>query len=169
MLSIGANMDIQWLIEGLMDWLRPGWRERQARRKSLWHPPIAIIMFVLLGGLWFLLFRAMWQVHLVWHPEHTDHLQNFWPRGIRLQPFVASALLVLPLFLPAVGISLILTNLLFWFIRPARRTFEREADGDPEMTFRGANGKLLKVTLLMFVPIGISLSLLGAWLLADLR
>jgi hypothetical protein len=126
-------------------------------------------MFALLGGLWFVLFRAIWQMHLVWHPDHAGHLHEFWSESIRLQPFVASALLVLPLFLPAVGISLILTNLLFWFIGPARRAFEREADGDREMTFRGANAKLLKVTLLIFVPLGIGLSLVGAWLLADLR
>jgi H+/Cl- antiporter ClcA len=162
-------MPVYRLVEVLMDKTCPGWRERQARRKSLWHLPTTIVMFALLGGLWFVLFRAMWQVHLVWHPEHAGHLQEFWSEGIRLQPFVASALLALPLFLPAVGVSLILTNLLFWFIRLARRVFEREADGDPEMKFRGATGKLLKVTLLIFVPLGIGPSLVGAWLLVDLR
>jgi hypothetical protein len=37
------------------------------------------------------------------------------------------------------------------------------------MTFRGATGKLLNVTLLIFVPLGIGLSLVGGWLLVDLR
>jgi H+/Cl- antiporter ClcA len=87
------------LFEAFMDAVRPGWRERQARRKSLWHLPTTLVMFALLGGLWFVLFRAMWQVHLVWHPEHAGHLQEFWSEGMRLHPFVASALLALPLFL----------------------------------------------------------------------
>ena len=162
-------MPIDRLVEVLLDKTRPGWRERQARRKSLWHLPITIVMFGLLGGLWFALFKAMWLLHLVWHPEHAGHLQEFWPKGMRPQPFVASALLALPLFLPALGIALILTNLVFWFIGPARRAFEREAGGDPEMTFRGANRKLLKIVFAILLPVGIGLSLIGAWLLADLR
>src|SRR5262249_59622830 len=101
----------------------------------------------LFAGLWFVFFRAMWQLHLVWPPDHIGRLREFWTKGIRAQPFVASALLVLPLLLPAVGGSLILANLLFWCIGPARRSFEREAGGDPQVTFRGANGKLLKITL----------------------
>ena len=161
-------MPIYRFVEVLLDRTRPGWRERQARRKSLWHLPITIVMIGLLSGLWYVLFKGMWQVHLLWHPEHAGHLQEFWPKGIRPRSFVASALLVLPLFLPALGISMILTNLLFWLVGPARHTFEREAGGDPEMTFRGANGKLL-IALLILVPVGIGLSLIGAWLLADLR
>ena len=162
-------MPLRGPVEVLLDKTRPGWRERQARRRSLWHFPMIIVTIGLLAGLWFVLFRAMWQVHLVWHPDHIGRLREFWTKGIRPQPFVASALLVLPLLLPAVGGSLILTNLLFWCIGPARRSFEREAGGDPEMTFRGANGKLLKITLCYLVPIGIGMSLIGAWLLTDLR
>lgn len=161
-------MPVWSLVEVLLDKTRPGWRERHARRKSLWHLPTTILMFGLLGALWFLLFKAIWQVHLLWHPEHAGHLDEFWPKGIRPRPFLASALLVLPLFLPALGISLILSNLLFWFIGPARRAFEREAGGDPEMTFRGANRKLF-IALLILLPVGIGLSLIGAWLLIDLR
>lgn len=162
-------MLVERVVEIVLDKTRPGWRQRQARRKSLWHLPLVIVMFGLLCGFWFILFRAMWQVHLVWYPEHAGHLQEFWSKGIRPGPLVASALLALPLFLPALGFSLILTNLLFWFIGPARRAFEREASGDPEMTFRGANSKLLKIMLRYLLPIGFGMSLVGAWLLTDLR
>jgi hypothetical protein len=162
-------MPVVRIVEALLDKTRPGWRGRQARRKSLWHLPVIIVMFGLLAGLWFALFRIMWQVHLVWHPEHAGHLQEFWPKGAGPKSFIASALLVLPLFLPALGVSLFLANLLFLLIGPARRAFEREASGDPEMTFRGANRKLLKITLGFLLPIGIGMSLIGAWLLTDFR
>jgi len=162
-------MPVRGPVEALLDKTRPGWRERQARRKSLWHLPMIIVMVGLLAGLWFVLFEAMWQVHLIWHPEHIGRLEDFWPKGIGPKSFVASSLLVLPLFLPALGVSLILANLLFWCIRPARRSFEREASSDPEMTFRGANGKLLKITLCYLVPVGIGMSFIGAWVLTDLR
>lgn len=157
------------IVKAIMGALRPGWRERKARRKSLWHLPKIILMFALSAGLWFLLFRLMWLVHLVFHPEHAGHLGEFWRKGIGLQPFLASALLTLPLFLPALGLAMVLTNLLFSRIVPARQVFEREAAGDPAMTFRGATGKLVKCTLLYFLPIGLGLSLAGAWLLITLR
>ena len=152
----------KFVLSVLMDAVRPGWRERKARRKSLWHLPKIVLMFALLLGLWFVLFKLMWQVHLFLHPSRSETAELV-PRGVHGIPLVASLLERLPLSLPALGLSLVATNLLFWLIPRARRVFEREAEGDPEMTFRGATGKLLRITLLFLLPIGLGLSLLGAW------
>jgi len=155
------------IVNVVMDALRPGWRERKARRKSPWHLAKVLVMFALLFGLWFALFKIMWQVHLYLHPGQTD-VGEFLPRGVHGISLAASLLLRLPLSLPALGFALIGTNLLFRLIAPARRAFEREAEGDPEMTFRDATGKLARITLLCLLPIGFGLSLLGAWI-SDLR
>ena len=142
------------LFEWCMDALRPGWRERQQRRKTPWHLAKILLMFALLGALWLAAFRLMWRVHLFLHPEHAGHLDAFWRKGIGGQAFVASALLVLPLFLPALGISMTLTNLLLWCIAPARLAFAREAIGEPErdegpepeMTFDASTLALARLT-----------------------
>ena len=62
----------KFVVSVLMDAVRPGWRERKARRKSLWHLPKVVLMFALLLGLWFVLFKLMWQVHLVLHPGRSE-------------------------------------------------------------------------------------------------
>jgi hypothetical protein len=49
-----------------------------------------------------------------------------------------------PLLWPAFAAALLTSNVIMWLIRPARRIMDREAAGDPEMTFRGANMGLLK-------------------------
>lgn len=151
------------IVKVIMDALRPGWRERKARRKSLWHLPKIILMFALLFGLWFALFKIMWQAHLYLHPGQTE-VGEFLPRGVHGIALAASLLLRLPLSLPAFGFALLGTNLLFWLIAPARRAFEQEAEGDPEMTFRDATSKLVRITILCLLPIGVGLSLLGAWI-----
>jgi hypothetical protein len=157
------------VLSVVMDWVRPGWRQRKARRKSIWHLPLIVVMVVLFVGVWFALFHLMWQIHLVLHPAHAGHLDEFLQRDVRGFPLVGSLLLLLPLGLPAFGIAAVVANLLFWCVAPARKTFEREAAGDPEMSFRGATGTLAKATLLYLVPIGAGLSLVGAWILTALR
>jgi hypothetical protein len=167
----------QSLLEAFMDRARPGWRERKERRKTLWHLPKLAVLFALIGCIGSAMFFGMWQVHVGLHPEHAGQLREFLPKGVAGRPLFASLLMSVPLFLPAVGIAIVLTNLVFWCIAPARRAFEREAIGDPaqgdeperEMMFRVATRGSLRITAVYLLPIGIGLSLLGAWLLTSLR
>jgi len=94
---------------------------------------------------WYYLFRGAWQLHLHFYPTHSGHLGEFWGEGISTAAFVSSFLMLMPLFLPALTAGFLFSNVVMWFIRPARRVTEREAAGDPEMTLAGANLGLLKL------------------------
>src|SRR4029077_742715 len=83
-------------------------------------------------------------VHVHFYPMHAGRLSEFWPGGLSTRAFISSFLMAMPLFFPAVVIAGLLSNIVMWLIPPARRVMEREAAGDPEMTFRGANTKLIK-------------------------
>ena len=132
------------LLQRAMDKWRPGWRERAAKRKSPWDFIGIVFGFVLFPVFWFYLFRAAWLLHVHLYPAHSGHLSEFWGAGISGRAFVSSFLMAMPLFLPALVGAFVLSNVVMWFVRPARRVMEKEAAGDPEMTFRGANIKLLK-------------------------
>ena len=132
------------LVQRGMDRWRPGWRERAAKRKSPWDFVGLLLGFGLFPVLWYYFFRAAWQLHLYFYPAHTGHLSEFWGDGISTRVFVSSFLMAMPLFWPALTAALLFSNVVMWFIRPARRVMKREAAEDPEMTFRGANIGLLK-------------------------
>jgi len=132
------------LFQRAMDKWRPGWRERAAKRKSPWDFAEFVLGFALFPVFWYYLFQAAWLVHVHFFPEHAGHKSEFWSEGISGYAFARSFLMVIPLFWPALVGALLLSNVIMWFIRPARRVMETEAAGDPEMTFRGANMKLVK-------------------------
>ena len=134
----------QRIVEGALDAIRPGWRERRAKRKSPWNLVGVIVAAVIMGpagyGLWF----CAWNLHLLFYPAHGTHIQEFWKAGISGRAFISSFLLAMPLFVPTIVIGLLVSNCLMWLIPPARRAMNAEAAGDEEMTFRGANLGLLK-------------------------
>lgn len=157
------------LVEKSLNKNRPGWKERAKRRKSLWHLPKVVMSFIIMGFTWYALFMGMWKIHLVVYPEHAGHISEFWNKGASIKAFASSFLLAMPLFLPAIGLSFIVVNILFWLIPPARIVFEKEAAGDNEMTFGGATSDLAKVFVKILLPIGFSLSLVGALTLSNLK
>jgi len=133
------------LIRRGMDRWRPGWRERAAKRKSAWDVLGLVVGFaILFPGFGYCFFRAAWALHIRFYPAHAGHLREFWGDGISFHAFLSSFLMAVPLFVPALFAGLLVSNVLMWLIPPARRVMEREAAGDPEMTFRGANRGLLK-------------------------
>ncbi len=132
------------LLQRGMDKWRPGWRERAAKRKSPWNFAEFVLGFALIPVFWYYLFQVAWLLHLHFYPGHAGHKGEFWAAGISTGAFVSSLLMTLPLFCPAMVAAFLLSNIVMWFIRPARRVMDREAAGDPEMTFRGANMGLLK-------------------------
>jgi len=155
--------------EKYLDKYRPGWKQRTDRKKSLWNLLQFLVSLPMLLIIWYILFSFMWQVHLIAFPEHTGQIAGFWPKGIGIKAFISSFLLAMPLFFPAMGLSFIVINLIFWFIPPAREAFKREAVGDKEMTFIGATTGLLVISIKYLLPVGIGLSLVGALTLSSLK
>jgi hypothetical protein len=158
----------QRIVEGALDAIRPGWRERRAKRKSPWNLLGAVVAVLLMGPAGYGLWLCAWRLHLIFYPAHAAHLQDFWQAGISGRAFISSFLLAMPLCIPAILIGLLVSNFLMWLIPPARRAMNAEAAGDEEMTFRGANLGLLKWG---GVASGVSLLLvlIGAATLSSLR
>ena len=156
------------LLEDVMDRTRPGWRARQARRKSPWNLVGILVAFVIMGLAGYGLWLAAWQLHLLFYPEHGAHVGEFWRAGISGRAFVSSFLMSMPLFIPAIFIGLLLSNCVMWLIPWARRAMNAEAAGDKEMTFSGANRGLIKVGGIAS-GVAVLLVLIGAATLSSLR
>ena len=132
------------ITEKALDQLRPGWRERQAKKKSPWNLACVVTGFIITLIAWYLLFQAAWLLHVALYPTHAGHKQEFWAAGISGRAFLSSFLMLMPLGVPAMVAGFLSANLMFWLIPPARRVMEREAAGDRAMTFVGSNLALLK-------------------------
>jgi len=132
------------LIEAALDRLRPGWRERQAKRKSPWNPACAVVGLSNSLLAWYWLFQAAWQLHVAYYPAHAGLSGEFWGAGISGRAFASSFVMLMPLAGPAMTLGFLSGNLVFWLIPPARQSMEREAAGDSEMTFAGSNAGLIR-------------------------
>lgn len=143
-------------------------QQRAARRKSPWN---LILIPLFLGGaglISYALFQIMWYIHVIIYPAHIGKLGEFWGKGIGASSFISSFLLVMPLLFASIPISMLLTNAILWLVAPARRAFDREARGIKWASFRESIAGLWAITLII-VPILLSLSLLGAATLKNLR
>lgn len=132
------------IVVFVLDKLRPGWRERQAKRKSHWDLACVIVGLGISLFAWYFLFQAAWRLHVDFYPAHVGLKSQFWDAGISGRAFASSFLMLMPLGVPALTLGFLLANVIFWLIPPARRAMEREAAGDREMTFAGANLGLIK-------------------------
>lgn len=143
-------------------------QERAQRRRSPWN--LLLIPFFTLGGggSAYLLFQAMWRIHLLFYPEHAGRVTEFWRSGLSFRSFVSSFLLLMPLLFASVPIGLILANALAWCVSPARRAFEREAEGVKWASFRQSMHGLWLMARLV-VPACFLLSFIGAATLKNLR
>jgi len=137
-------------------------------KKSWWHLPRIIIMFTLFAAFWYLLFKGMWLVHTYFYPEHNNQLGLFWQGDIGIKSFLSSFLLAMPLLLPALGIALIVSNVLMWLVLPARLAFQQEAKKLRTADFLTSISTLTLILVKYLLPIGIGLSLLGAITLKNL-
>jgi hypothetical protein len=124
--------------------MRPGWRERRTKRKSVWNLLGALLIILGLGPVWYGLWLSAWKVHVLFYSSHAAHIREFWQSGPSAGAFISSFLLTTPLIVPAIVVACLISNCLMWLIPPAHRAMNAEADGDEEMTFYGANMGLLK-------------------------
>ncbi len=130
-------------IESAMDALRPGWRERRAKRKSPWNFVCAMLG---LSATYYYMKAfgeaAVW-LNLRIHPQNAVLAGNFYAYLDRTSS-PSAMLMGLPLFVPALICGLITGNIIAWLIPPARRAMNNEAAGDREISFSGANAGLIK-------------------------
>lgn len=152
--------------------LTPGYiaraHERAQRRKSAWN--IILIPLVLCGwgSITYGLFRVMWHVHTLLYPAHAGRLPEFWGRNISGPSFISSFMLLIPLLFAAIPLGMMAANFVAWWIPPARRAFEREAQGVEWASFPEAMSSLCRFSLVL-VPLGLLLSFVGAATLKNLR
>lgn len=132
------------ITEVALDKLRPGWRERRAKKKSPWNLLCVLVGFGLAMLAWYYLFQAAWWLHVECYPEHAALKKEFWRQGISARAFMSSFLMLMPLGVPALVTGFLSGNLIIWLIPAARRAMEREAAGNREMTFAGSNAGLVK-------------------------
>ncbi len=105
-----------------------------------------------LGAVSYVTARLLGQLYLVRHDT---------PAGGILPPTFAGILIAIGSLIASFAPALIIGNCLAWVVRPARRTFEREAVGFPGVTLRSANAGLLRMALFM-TPLGLAIGLLAA-------
>jgi len=143
-------------------------QERAKRRKSPWN--LILIPFVIIGGIfvYIIQFKMLWFIHIIIYPNHFGRLSEFWREGLSFRAFISSFLLAMPIFFSSLVLGMIIANLLAWCIIPARRTFDKEAQGIKETSFREAIKTLGKAAAYL-VPICFVLGLIGAATLKSLK
>ncbi len=124
----------QRLLHAVMDRYRPGWRNRVSRKKSPWNALGTLLVFVIFLGA--LIFIVRISLHAEWF----------------------SGPMIVPIIFPLFGASMIVSNAVMYTIPPARRVFELEANGNPEMQFKPAMKKLCNLTIKVLLPIGVVVS-----------
>ena len=142
-------------------------RHRAERRKSAWNVLLIPFCFGAWLGIWYLLFRLVWQFHVFLYPQHR--LEDFLDHTgrISIRSFICGLLM---LFAPLVGamvLGFMLGNVVFWLITPIRRIFDAEARGYPGTSFRDSMRVLFKVGV-WALPIGLALAFTGAYFLNSL-
>ena len=143
-------------------------RARAERRKSPWN--LILIPLVIISGVfvYIIQFNILWFIRAIIYPNHSGQLCEFWREGLSLAAFISSFLLAIPILFSSLAIGMIIANLLAWCIIPARRTFDKEAQGIKETSFRESMKKLGK-TAMYLMPICFVLGLIGAATLKSLK
>jgi hypothetical protein len=139
---------------------------RAGRRKSPWNLILVPLCFGSAFLIGFALFRMVWVFHTLIYPGHV--LKDFWRPGIGPRAFIPSMLMVWPLFPGALGAGFCVGNILAWFVGPARRTFEKEAQGHPGTDFKSGMKGLIRFTI-WALPIGLAIALIAATSLTSLN
>ena len=141
---------------------------RARRRQSLWD--LALIPLVLLfwSVIWWPLFRFVWRIHEFLYPQHTGLLHEFWPKGATIPTFLSSFLMVFGPAAAALGMSMLVANMILWSIAPARRALESEAVGYPGTDFLSTQKGMIQFTTAA-LAIGLLLGLIGAATVRSLR
>ncbi|MCU0665575.1 MAG: hypothetical protein MUF05_00535 [Candidatus Omnitrophica bacterium] len=141
---------------------------RAGRRKSPWN--LILIPFTVLGVWfsWVFQFKILWNIHILIFPEHAGKFSQFWRGKMSAESFISSFLLMVPLIFSSLALGMIVANLLAWCIPPARKVFNKEAQGTKEVSFRESMKALAKMAAYT-VPICFGLGLIGAFTLKSFK
>ncbi|MDP2939420.1 MAG: hypothetical protein Q8O13_05015 [Candidatus Omnitrophota bacterium] len=143
-------------------------RERAKRRKSPWNLILIPLTIVGFGFSSFIQFKILWSIHVIIYPNHSGRLSEFWREGLSFSAFISSFLLAMPIFFSSLALGMMIANLLAWCILPARKIFDKEAQGIRGASFNEAMKGLGKIAIYL-VPICFILGLIGAVTLKSLR
>ena len=143
-------------------------RERAKRRKSPWNLILIPLTIAGIGFIFFVQFQILWFIHIHIYPNHFGRFSEFWQNGISPVSFISSFLLGVPVFFSSIPLGMLIVNLLAWCIPPARKIFDKEAQGVKGTSFREAMKGLGKIAAYL-VPICFILGLIGAVTLKSLK
>jgi hypothetical protein len=143
-------------------------RLRANRRKSPWNAPLIAISFGAFLVIWYALFKFVWLFHVSFYPDHRIREFLDSTGRISLRSFVCGGLMMFGPMPGAIAAGFMLGNTVFWFVGPVRRIFDAEARDIPGTSFRESMRGLFKVGL-WALPIGLIVSLVGAYFLKSLR
>jgi hypothetical protein len=143
-------------------------RQRAQRRKSPWNLVLIPLSIAGVGGSAYVLFKIMWHIHIALYPDHAGRFDEFWGQGVSFRSFVSSFLLLIPLLFAGLVIGLMFANCVAWCVVPARRAFDREAEGVKWASFRVSMRRLWVVARII-VPACLLLSFIGAATLRSLK
>ena len=138
------------LVTALLDKSRPGWKKRKATRKSPWHILKLILLF---SSFMFFFFLFLYGYKLL-------QLNLFSSADLSGN----SGMGILPLMIPALGLGLIVTNIILHLIPAARVSFEGEAKDDSELIYKPIMLKFIPMVFKYILPIGFGLSATLMWL-----
>ncbi|HPA19830.1 MAG TPA: hypothetical protein PLU30_18920 [Verrucomicrobiae bacterium] len=151
---------------------KPGYlaraHQRAQRRKSAWNILLIPLGLFSVVGFTYIFFQIMWRIHIAIYPEHAGRLHEFWGGGISFPSFISSFLLLMPLFFASLPLGLMLANCVAWCVGPARRAFDREAQGVKWASLHEAMSGLWAIAR-MVVPLCLLLSFIGAVTLRNLK
>jgi hypothetical protein len=123
---------------------------RLTARKSPWN--ILNLVFLLVFG-WFFVFKVLpMGFKLVWLFIPKDAFTFIFPEG-ELSQFIWPLFYVFGGMLAALPIILVLVNLVEMLIPWARKAFEKDAENEPEIGFKGATMGLLKLIPKITLPL----------------
>lgn len=157
---------------GLINWalrrLPRKMHERRARRTGPWYLVGVLIrwpifLFLWYWGIQFLMYLLKHQFPSV--PKGTVH------KLTHLGEFSIGLIILSPIPLCYL-LAAIIGNVALYSIPPARRSFEKDAEGYEEMRFKSAMKSLFGVTLKYALPISVlmaSAAFVGIWLLLNSR
>jgi hypothetical protein len=122
------------------------------RRRSAWNLLLFVFGVQFIGAVWWGLFQVVVLAQAVLAPQKRfgQNMSN-----------LGEVLMVVPLFLPALGVGMMAANLRVWLIPAARDALEQEAHAQPGAEFAPAM-KHLAIATVVLLALAVPLSLLGA-------
>lgn len=89
------------------------------RRGRDWSFLLFLVRFAASVGVWYALFRLVWEFHVAIYPDHQ--LAQFWREGIGFRSFVLSSLMVFSLLPGAIVAGSTVFGVLLWLLSPPRQ------------------------------------------------